>query len=343
MHQRIFARNSRKSSPEGPIRRLRPLIDMRRLRAVAIVCLLLGAGSCATSPSTPGSTQEAEPTSQSPTRPSVEDRPLALPGVLVPYRSSELSFGQAGVVVEKMVRPGTRVEAGQVLARLEATAAEDAIQLARARLAIVSAELTQLEAGPSQEQIAVAEAAVEVAKARLREVVFRYQLRFSADAELVLEEARLQSLLAGATDEELALARARVAQAELLLEQAIEAIDRLSMHSPYSGVVASIYVEVGEYVLANTPAMLLQDPSLWAIRSTEVKDLDLLQIREGQRVQVVMEALPDRPFEGEISSIEPMAQGLGNVAGHSITVQLLEHDQSLRWGMAAMVLIALDA
>ena len=75
---------------------------------------------------------------------------LTAQGTVQAPRQVALAFSGPGQLVEIAARPGQRVGAGQLLARLDSTAALAAVQTARANLASARAQLTQLRQGLSQ-------------------------------------------------------------------------------------------------------------------------------------------------------------------------------------------------
>ena len=72
--------------------------------------------------------------------------------------------------------------------------------------------------------------------------------------------------------------------------------------SPVDGIVSQTFVTVGEYVIPGQRIAMVHDPrDIWIeanIRETEVRHLEV-----GQRVEVVVDAYPDRDFEGRIERI----------------------------------------
>lgn len=84
-------------------------------------------------------------------------------GKAVPAQWAALSF-ETGGRVEWLVAEGSHVEAGEVLARLDATDLEHTAAQARAALAVVQAQLAAAKAGATPEETAGAEAAVVTAQ-----------------------------------------------------------------------------------------------------------------------------------------------------------------------------------
>ena len=120
-------------------------------------------------------------------------------GKLLPARWANLSFLPAGggPVVEVKVQAGDKVEAGQVLVRLDDTDAKLALAQANAALKMAQAQLAQLKAGARPEEIAQQKQAVQ-----------------AAQAALAGAQAQLDQLQAGARQGDLAVADAAVRQAE---------------------------------------------------------------------------------------------------------------------------------
>lgn len=147
-------------------------------------------------------------------------------GSIEPEAEVALSFRSAGRIEQVLVSVGQTVEAGQVLAQLDVTDAELALEQADVSLQISRAQLKKLETPPSENDIAAAQAAVTVAQASVA----------SAEAALVSAQAGYRQLLAGSTAEELAVQQVQVRQAEANLRQAQNAYDQVK-HLPQVGAL----------------------------------------------------------------------------------------------------------
>lgn len=115
--------------------------------------------------------------------------------VIEPERWAEARFSVPGKVVEVLAQPGMRVEAGDVLARLDATHAETAVRQAEAALATAQAGLTLAQAGPRLEVIAAAEAQVAAAEGAVaRAIAQRNQWTVAErDAQVAAVRAQLEA------------------------------------------------------------------------------------------------------------------------------------------------------
>ncbi len=80
------------------------------------------------------------------------------------------------------------------------------------------------------------------------------------------------------------------------------ALDERSINSPLDGIVDQTFVKAGEYLMPGQRIALVHNPEdVWVkanIKETEIRHLQL-----GQRVEVSVDAYPDRVFEGELVRI----------------------------------------
>jgi len=118
-------------------------------------------------------------------------------GSIEPQDRASLAFEASGRVAEVPVEVGDRVEAGDVLARLDAERLVLQVQQARARLASAEAQLAQLQAGPRPGEVEAAEANLRAAQAQVSAAAAsRDQLEGGAsDAQIAAVEADLASAI----------------------------------------------------------------------------------------------------------------------------------------------------
>ena len=195
--------------------------------------------------------------------------------------ASDLAFEVPGTVESVSADEGDRVEAGAILASVDAAKLEAARDLAAARLAAAKAQLEELEAGPRRETVAAARAEVEQLKATLElarltesrtERMFRRgsgteqafdEARLNAEAALARlrnAEARLSELENGTRRETLERQRATVKEAAASLAAAESDVRKTSIVAPFAGSIAARLVDPGEVVAAGqTVLTLLQD------------------------------------------------------------------------------------
>jgi HlyD family secretion protein len=130
----------------------------------------------------------------------------------VPARSAALSLSIGGVVAEVLAQEGDRVQAGQVIARLDNAQQQARVAAAETKVQQSQASLDKLLAGATEEEIAASEAQLRAAQAQLRQTqgsVTAADVR-AAQAQLTQAQAQLAKVKSGPKDVD-----ARAAQAQL--------------------------------------------------------------------------------------------------------------------------------
>jgi HlyD family secretion protein len=117
-------------------------------------------------------------------------------GMIEPQAHVDLAFESPGRVAEVPVKVGDRVEAGDLLARLNTEQLALQVQQSEARLVSARAQLAQLQVGPQAEEVAASEA----------------NLR-ATEAQVSAAAANRDLLAAGADEGQIAAAEAQVASA----------------------------------------------------------------------------------------------------------------------------------
>jgi multidrug resistance efflux pump len=141
-------------------------------------------------------------------------------GTVRPARTVQLSFRAGGPIAAVSVRVGHPVQAGDLLAELDATSLQLALQNAEAQVAIEQAALDALLGGPGQAEVERAEAAhaqqVAQAESALREAQLQLEQARLAGPDADLEGAQVER---ARLDLQLAQARAESPQAEVTVAQ----------------------------------------------------------------------------------------------------------------------------
>jgi membrane fusion protein (multidrug efflux system) len=124
----------------------------------------------------------------------------------------------------------------------------------------------------------------------------------------------------------------RVAEAGLQLAEA--KLAKMEIKAPFSGVIGLRVVSIGDYVKEGADVVNLEsiDPLKVDFR---VPEMYARQVRVGQSLQVQLDALPGKTFEGSVAAVNP----LFDAAGRSIVIRAVvrNSDTSLRPGMFARV------
>lgn len=252
---------------------------------------------------------------------------LALSGN-VDVHQVELAFRVTGRIAELKAQEGDKVSAGQVLGQLDGVPFETDVAAARADLAQAQAQLEKLQHGYRVEEIAqaraiVAQRAADLANARV--TLKRQQELVTAglvthqqidDARSRVDQSEAQ--LAGARDqlnleqrgsriEDIDSQKAMLAAAQARLSKTQTALSDASLLAPSPGIISVRAREVGAMVQAGQTVytLTLNDP-VW-IRAY-VPQPRLGRIKPGMAVQVSIDSMPGKQYQGTVGFISPDAE-----------------------------------
>ena len=161
--------------------------------------------------------------------------------------------------------------------------------------------------------------------------------RAALDAALAAEAEALRAYEMWSADgfdlDQKALLEARLTAAEAGLAAARKALDGYTLRAPFAGRVTDLYLEVGQLVGPEVPAAQLADLSQFEIKTSDLTELEVVKIQEGQAVEIVPDALPDTLLAGRVERIGESFTTLAGDILYTVTISLEESDPDLRWGM----------
>ena len=214
-------------------------------------------------------------------------------GTVKARRRAKLSPDTGGQVVEIPFREGDPVEAGAVVLRLESQSQKARLELAR-----------QDEVAARAER----ERACLAAERSERELE-----RFSRLAEDQIVSTDLLDAAATAQLESEAACRsaaAQVARAAAAVAVARTELDKRLLRTPFTGIVAEVSTELGEWVTPSPPALpvppvidVLDPTSIYV--TAPMDEVDSARIRVGQQARVTVDSHQGRSFAGRIVRVAP--------------------------------------
>ncbi len=222
-------------------------------------------------------------------------------GITKSHVDAQISFKVGGTVLERPVSVGDDVEAGQLLARLDARDYRVRVQEARAGLASANAALRNAEANYER-------------------VSTLYENRNASKAELDAARADAES------------ARAQVAAAREQRRGAQLQLSYTEVVAPQSCKVAQTYVKENENVAPAQPVVRLncgQCPETEAY----LPETHIGNVTSGMPVQVSVDAFPDQRFDAVVTEIGVTAGDAGTT--FPVTAILTGECPAMRNGMAA--------
>jgi HlyD family secretion protein len=139
-------------------------------------------------------------------------------GYVTPIKHAGLSFEISGQVAEILVEEGERVQAGQVLMRLDSADWQQKVSEAQTALEVAQAQLVQAQAQARREEIEVARQNVTIQEAQVG----------ASQAAISVAEAQLAQVEAPAKPEDVTAAKAVMKRAEVTLRKAQDDYDKIS-------------------------------------------------------------------------------------------------------------------
>ena len=290
----------------------------------------------------------AKTTSQTETQAAPQEQYIIAEGQLLPAHTQDLAFGTNGFIAKVLVKNGDQVTAGQPLAHLEPST--DALQtLAAAKQEVVNAQLAlnQLKASADLDLANVQLQVIDAQRER-DNAQARYDASASdsnkakldaASAQLKILEDKLAAIKTnnGIDPDKLAAANARLEAAQAALANAEKIEETGTLTAKMAGTVVDLNLLPSDYVLRGSTVGAVADYSYWIIKTDNLSEVDVVNLKEGQSVEVSLDALPGSVFKGQITNIDSRyVENRGDIT-YTVTIKLVDTDPRMRWGMTAAV------
>ncbi|MFH1197514.1 MAG: efflux RND transporter periplasmic adaptor subunit [bacterium] len=215
-------------------------------------------------------------------------------------------FAKVSEKIEKIfVKPGDRISQGQTIA-----AQYNAIY---------------------KQGVEAAETAVKTADTQLNQVKQDYERMKKLFDQKAISPQQYDQIKTQNESAELGLNQAKVQ-----LKQAKEQYEYCFIKAPFSGIVASIYVDPGQMLMAGQPvAQVINSNSMKA--KIKVPSEDISKVFKSQPVQIMFPSVPNKTFDGIISQIDqavdPISKNL------QVEVLIKNADANIKSGMFGDFLI----
>jgi RND family efflux transporter MFP subunit len=245
-------------------------------------------------------------------------------GYVVAQRKAAVASKTTGRLEWLGVEEGSRVKAGQVLARLE-----DRDVAASRNQAAANVETARFALEQAKAELSDASLAYDRLKELLKDGVVS---RSDYDAA----EARFRKAKAAVSAAEWQIRAARSA-----LNGAEVAIGYTLIRAPFDAVVLTKDADVGDIVTplgaaANAKAAVVTIADLGSLLiEADVSESNLSRVRPGQPCEIQLDALPDQRFRGEVHTIVPTADR--SKASVMVKVRFIDNDSRILPEMSAKV------
>jgi multidrug resistance efflux pump len=333
---------------------------------LALVLTACGAGKA--SQATPAATQA----------PVVADSTIVAEGRVEPVNYAAVAYNSGGVISDVLVKEGDQVKKGDVLVRLgnESDKTYTAAQLelvtaqqayddllnssgTEAAQAVIDLKDAQEEYDKADDYLYFLQNSKKVPQTESKRFLetkrnawmYIYKAKtfkgpapedwiIEATNDLALKKAKLDDaqrtfdkLKDGVDTEQMALLQAK-------LDAAKAGVASLMVVAPFDGTVADLNAKAGESVSQGSIAATISDFSNWLVKTTDLTELEVVNIKEGMPASVVLDAFPDATLNGTVESIaQTFAEKQGDVV-YEVTVHLDDTDPDILWGMTAVVKFA---
>ena len=215
-------------------------------------------------------------------------------GYVVAQRKAAISSKATGRLEWLGVAEGSRVKAGDIIARIDA---RDVVAQGEGAQANVKAAKAALEQALAEERDALAQLK------RNQDLLAK---GFVSAASVDTAKARADRATAGVGS-----ARATISAAEAVSRNAQVSVDYTVIRAPFDGVILSKSANVGDLVTPFSNAadskgavVSMADMSTLEVEA-DVAESSLSKIAVGQPAEILLDALPDTRFRGRISRIVP--------------------------------------
>ncbi len=252
---------------------------------------------------------------------------LVASGYVIARKSSDVGVKVGGRIQTLDFEEGTRVRAGQIMARLEHADLDAQLAAAVAGVAEAETQLAQTIATRDEDL-----RQLERQRALARDGITTNQALTGAEATAQVSVSRVRS-----TEASIVSARARVRVIE-------ESIENTNVRAPFDGVVIKKRAEVGETVSPFGVAgqSTREGGAIATIADlrelevqTEVSENSLARLERGMPATVKLQAYQARSFSGRLREIFPSADRAKAIV--EVRVSILDPDADVKPEMTASV------
>lgn len=151
-------------------------------------------------------------------------------------------------------------------------------------------------------------------------------------------KAQLAQMKAPVRSSDIAVYQAQIAQAETSLQKIQTQRENLVITAPSSGVVAEVNGEEGETIGPDLIVISLTSGGALQIKLNVVED-KIVGVKVGQTVKIMIDAINQEVFTGQVVSINPAETIIGGAVYYQTIILFDKVDERLKPGMTANIWI----
>jgi RND family efflux transporter MFP subunit len=245
-------------------------------------------------------------------------------GYVVAQRKAAVASKATGRLEWLGVREGSKVRAGEVLARLENRDVTAQMEQSAANIKVAEANLQQADAELKDAQRALERSAELLAKKFVSQ---------AAHDTVVARHSKAEAAIAGF--------RAGIAAARANYRAAQVAVEQTLIRAPFDGVVLTKNANVGDVITPFSSALgsqaavvTMADMSTLEVEA-DVAEANIAKVKVGQPAEIQLDALPDGRFRGEVHRTVPTVDRAK--ATVTVKIRFIESDERVLPEMSAKV------
>ena len=158
-----------------------------------------------------------------------------------------------------------------------------------------------------------------------------------AAGQLAAAQAEYERKLDGPDANQLALLQSNIDAFESTISGLEEHLTACQVIAPFDGLLLFNDLQVGEFIQSGVSRLKLADTKHWQVLTDDVSEYDVVNIHEGQDVEVTADAIPGVTLAGSVISIDQAATLDHGDVTYTVTIAVEETPPDLRWGMTAGV------
>lgn len=248
-------------------------------------------------------------------------------GKIQPETEVKISPEVAGEIIELPVVDGQTVKKGDLLIRIKPDAYK--AQVAQQEAAIASAKAMSLQ-GKAQ---------LTKAQEDLKRYTDLYARKVINDSDMT--NYKTQAAMMDATYN---ASLAQIEQAQSMLSQSRDLLDKTTIYSPIDGIISLLSVKLGERVVATgqfagTEVMRVADLNSMEAR-VNVNENDVVNVKNNDEANIAIDAYPNRPFRATVyqianTAVTTSANTQEEVTNFEVRLHIKTEGAHLRPGMSA--------
>jgi HlyD family secretion protein len=165
----------------------------------------------------------------------------------------------------------------------------------------------------------------------------------AAASALSTAQAALVALQSSPTQDDLQIATDQIEQARIAMQQTENKLRNIQIVAPFDGVITQVNIDNFYAATISTAAFQISDLNALQV-TANLAEVDIEKIKQGQTVNVSLDALPDRPaLQGVVDQVALTGVTTQGVVNYPIVIKLANADPKvILTGMTANVAIVVD-